>query len=121
MRALAAGIVLAACLAAPGAGKAQTCVSPTHTVTVVGLAGAAVPAVALSPLRQAILVCNSIENPGSPVVKCREDGTMPVMGVAGPGEALAKGDCITYRAPSGKAVKCISDTAGTVVHAEECK
>jgi hypothetical protein len=121
MRAFAAGLALAAVLAVPGAGKAQTCVSPTHTVTVVGLAGAAVPAAALSPLRQVVLACNSVENPGSPVVKCREDGTMPAMGVAGPGEVLAKGDCVTYRAPSGRQVKCISDTAGTVVHAEECK
>lgn len=110
-----------ACLALPGAGQAQSfCGTPAHKVTETGVAAVSVPVAPLA-LRASILICNSLENTGSPLVKCREDGVAPVMGVAGPGEVLAKGDCITYRAPSGRAVKCISDTAATTVHSEECK
>lgn len=95
------------------------CGTPRQTVTVVGLVAVPVPA---SPLanRWWIDVCSSIENVGSPVVKCRFDGVDPVIGAGSPGDALAKGDCVRYVPPLGTSVKCVADTGGTAVTALEC-
>lgn len=64
-------------------------------------------------------VCNSVENPGIPVVKCRDDGVSPVLGVANAGEALNTGDCVTYY--TVVPIRCIADTAATAVSQSECQ
>lgn len=105
---------------APAGADPAFCSSPTHAVTVVSNTGATVPASALAR-RVTIDVCNSLENAGTPVMKCRMDGTAPVMGTANVGDVLAKGDCVRYRVGSGTSVKCISDTVGAVAHSLECR
>lgn len=97
------------------------CASPRETLTFVGTDAGAVPSSNLAG-RRFIYMCNSRENSGSPVLKCRIDGTNPAMGVdGGAGEVLAKGDCVKLDVGSGTNVKCIADTANTAVHSTECK
>ena len=93
------------------------CVTVVETVTSVGTTAVAVPTTAQSA-RKLILICNSSENTGSPVLKCRADGTAPVIGTAAAGQALAKGDCVSYS--TTVAVRCIADTAATAASASEC-
>ena len=94
------------------------CPTVVDAVTTVGTAVLPVPAT-IQTARKMVLICNSPENTGSPVVKCRADGVAPVMGLTTPGQGLAKGDCITYSTTS--VVNCIADTASTAVSSTECK
>lgn len=91
--------------------------SSLNKVTSVGVAAVATPA-ATAATRVSVLVCNSLENTGVPQVKCRADGVAPVLGVAGPGEVISPGDCISYN--SKVALSCIANTAATAVTTFEC-
>lgn len=93
-----------------------SCTTKTDTVTSVGVTAVATPA-ADQASRTSILLCNSSENTGAPLVKCRGDGTNPAMGNTTPGIVLNKGDCVVYNVAS---IKCISDTAATAVSGFEC-
>lgn len=97
-----------------------TCTNPTHRVTSVGTSAAACPNAQLNG-RKVIVMCNSIENSGSPLIKVRIDGVSPVMGTATPGHALAPGDCIQYAVSNATTPLCISDTAGTALETTECQ
>jgi hypothetical protein len=90
-------------------------------VTSVGVAdggvGVPVPATAAGT-RHFNLVCNSVENSGTPKVKCLTNGGTPTMGITNPGQVLGVGDCYQYTTSTD--VKCISDTAATAVTSYEC-
>lgn len=88
-----------------------------NAATAVSTASVAVPA-ATTATRVSILVCNSLENTGLPLVKCRDDNTAVALGVANPGETINPGDCIMYNSKVG--VRCISNTASTAVTTFEC-
>ncbi len=109
-----------------GAVDIQTpCNTVVESVTTTGLTSLPVPATAQSS-RKMIVICNSPENTNSPILKCRADGVVPVIGVAAAGQALGKGDCITYstsatNADAGSIINCISDTASTAATSSECK
>jgi hypothetical protein len=62
-------------------------------------------------------VCLSLEASGTPLVKCRTDGTPPAFGTTA-GEVLSVGDCVTYTTP---AVACIANAAATPVSTFECR
>lgn len=94
------------------------CSTTAQSVVSVGATAVLVPASPLSG-RKTLRVCVSLENAGSPKVKCLLGGT-PVMGVANPGDVLAPGDCYPYAIDSSVVVKCIADTAGTAVTTFEC-
>ncbi len=100
------------------------CNTVVESVRSVGVTALSVPATA-QVSRKMIIVCNSPENASSPILKCRGDGTTPVIGVATAGQALGKGDCVTYSSSgnpdAGTSVVCISDTAATAASATECK
>lgn len=91
--------------------------SSVNAVTSVGTSSTATPA-ATATARVSILVCNSLENTGVPLVKCRDDNTAVALGVGNPGEAINPGDCIMYNSKVG--VRCISNTAATAVSTFEC-
>lgn len=93
-------------------------IANSHKVTSVGLVAVSVPS-AVAGNRQFVRLCNSAENSGIPNVKCRNDGSDPVMGIANAGEVLSVGDCATYGGDAG--VRCISDTAATAVTTYECQ
>ena len=93
------------------------CNSRNQTVTSIGTTAASLT-VGLSG-RWYTRICNSLENTGTPNVKCRDDGTNPVMGVANAGEVLGVGDCVTYYTTA--AIRCISNTAGTATTQSECQ
>jgi len=95
------------------------CGSPTHKITSVGVAAAVTPAAQL-PSRRFITFCVSLENSGNPTVKCRIDGTNPVLGNTNVGDVLGVGDCITYPIPAGVTPKCIADAAATAFTSLEC-
>ena len=95
------------------------CGGATATVTAVGTSATAVPATPLTG-RSQVTVCNSDENTGTPLLKCRADGNNPTIGATNPGDLIRKGACWTYYAPSGKPIKCIADTADTQVTTTEC-
>lgn len=101
---------------ASSATTTAVCGTTSQTVTSVGVAASSLPVLAS---RWYARVCNSAENSGSPIVKCRDDGVNPTMGIANAGEALNNGDCVTYFVTA--AVRCISDTAATAVTQSECK
>ena len=86
-------------------------------VTSVGVTSTPVPATAAA-VRVWVLVCNSLENTGTPKVKCLANGGTPVMGRANPGQVLGVGDCFQYTTQT--AVNCIADTAATAVTSYEC-
>lgn len=94
--------------------------SSVNSSTSVGVASVSTPAAALAA-RLYTLVCNSPQNAGVPLVKCRADGTSPVMAIGNPGEVLEVGDCVVYTLSAGTDIKCISDTAATYVTTFECK
>lgn len=121
-KAIALGIVLASLVSLPCAASAgDFCASPTHSVvSLSNVSATAVPSSALAG-RATIRVTVSLETVGTPLVKCRQDGSNPTMGTGNVGDVLAKGDTVTYRVGSGTSVKCISDTNGAVVHVLECK
>jgi len=93
------------------------CASRAQTVTSVGVAAVTLTTSLAS--RWAARICNSAENAGTPLVKCRDDNTNPVMGIANAGEVLEVGDCVTYYTTVG--IRCISDTAATAVTQAECQ
>lgn len=97
----------------------SNCWNPTHSVTTTGVAAANCPAAQLAN-RCLIMMCNSSQNSGSPLIKIRIDGTNPVMAVGNVGDVLSVGQCITYGALSAVVPKCISDTATTYLTALEC-
>lgn len=97
----------------------QQCGTVSHKSTTAGVAAAATPSSALAS-RRFVTLCNSAQNTGSPLVKCRADGTDPVMAVTNPGDVLGVGDCITYPVASTVTTKCIADTATTYVTSLEC-
>ncbi len=94
------------------------CVTVVETVTSVGVTATPVPASAQTA-RKIVLICNSTENAGVPKVKCRADGTNPIIGSGTAGQTLGVGDCILYSTHA--VVNCISDTAATAVSSSECK
>ncbi len=96
-----------------------SCGTNRHTVVAVSGTATAMPASPLAARAWADL-CVSVENTGAPVVKCRADGTAPVLGTTEPGDVLAIGDCIRYAPPQGTAIRCISDTSNTAVSVTEC-
>ncbi len=96
----------------------DTCTTILESVLSVGTSAVATPATALAN-RKFVFICNSPENTGTPFVKCRGDGATPVIGIAGVGQALSKGDCITISTTSG--VVCVADTAATGVSITECQ
>ncbi len=89
-----------------------------HSTTTGGVSSSNIPA---SPAanRYYIVVCNSRQNT-SALVKCRADGTAPVMAVANAGDVLGNGDCILYMMNASQVVKCIADTATTYITGYEC-
>lgn len=100
------------------------CANATQGLAAVGTTAVAVPTSAL-PGRKSLRVCVSLENAGSPKVKCAL-GSVPVMGFAATdagtpiGDVLAPGDCFTYSVDTSTLVRCVSDTAGTGVITFEC-
>lgn len=100
-------------------------VGSPYTSTSVGTSATSVPA---SPNtgRAYIQVCNSLQNSGNPLVKCRSDGTDPVMAITNAGDVFGVGDCKNY--PIGGTnpdagtgtIRCIADTAATNVTGFEC-
>ncbi len=90
-----------------------------HKNTVVGTSAVPVPAVQTA-LRAYIEICNSLQNAGTPILKCRVDGTAPVMAVTNAGDTLGVGDCRVYPNASSVAPQCISDASGTNALSYEC-
>jgi len=88
-------------------------------VTSVGVAATNVPPTS-GVTRYYVLVCNSSENSGTPLVKCLGNNTSPVMGVANRGDVLGVADCQQYAILGTNQLKCISDTASTAVTSFEC-
>jgi hypothetical protein len=119
--ALVLALVVAQYTGTPATTKAApaTCGTPRQSVVAVGGVAAGVPASPLSARAWAD-VCVSVENSGSPIVKCRADGVAPELGTAAAGDALAKGDCIRYAPPAGQAIRCIASAEGTAVTITEC-
>lgn len=103
------------------------CQNSVDTLTVLqSNASSATPA---SPLasRRSILLCNSAENAGTPLIKCRDDGELPVMGLSAgqSGITLNKSDCVTYYVSGtwtdgGSSIHCITDTADAGIVGNEC-
>lgn len=90
-----------------------------NKITTVGTSATPVPAAATAG-RLYEEICNSLQNTGNPIVKCRTDGTNPVAAAGNAGDVLGIGDCIRYTAPSSVVPACISDAAGTNVTSYEC-
>jgi len=59
----------------------QLCTTNAHKTTSVGVAATTTPAAQLAS-RRYVTICNSLQNAGNPTVKCRVDGTPPVMAAA---------------------------------------
>lgn len=83
--------------------------------------GTSVVSIARDPGTLSTTVTNSLENTGSPKVKCRDDGVSPLMGfdagTQSPGFVLGVGDSATFTSKgNGTGLKCISDTVNTIVH-----
>ena len=114
-------LVISGLLLSAHASRADSdCKATADTVTAVGASSTNVPATALVK-RKEITICNSRENTGTPILKCRTDNTAPVIGKTTPGVAMTPGDCVTFTLEAAKAVKCISDTAATAASAIECR
>lgn len=96
----------------------DVCTTIVESVVSVGLTATAVPASALGS-RKLVVICNSPENTGTPLLKCRGDGTNPVIGLTQAGQTLKVGDCINYTTTA--AINCIADTAATGASVTECK
>lgn len=65
-------------------------------------------------------ICNSLQNTGNPMVKCRADGQAPVMASGQAGTVLGIGDCVQFAASPYNVVQCITDTNSTNVTSYEC-
>jgi hypothetical protein len=89
--------------------------SPNKTTTV--STAASVPTSAASN-RLYVVLCNTREN-SSGTVKCRADGTTPIVDAGAPGDVLGVGDCIAYTNPSGFPVKCVA-ASSEYVSSYEC-
>lgn len=96
------------------------CTAIVHTSTAVGVASTNTPA-AQQAGRRYITICNSLQNTSTPSVKCRVDGTAPVMAATNAGDVLGVGDCILYPVSATVIPKCIADAAATNVTTFECK
>lgn len=73
--------------------------------------------------RAYVVICNSKQNATSTtLVKCRSDGTAPVMAISNAGDVLAVGECIVYSSPRGAVQRsqCIADTATAYFTSFEC-
>ncbi len=91
----------------------------SQKITSVGVASTTTPATQLTN-RMYIELCNSLQNSGNPIVKCRVDGTPPVAAATNVGDVLGIGDCIRYTVAAGVVPLCISDAAATYVTSFEC-
>jgi hypothetical protein len=69
--------------------------------------------------RTLTVICNSLENAGSPLLKVRVDGNAPVIGASG-GTLLAPGQCASFMLQSNIQPLCIADTPGTQITTLEC-
>jgi len=100
----------------------RQCSNPVPSDTNIATAGTAVsvPATAASA-RRFITICNSPENTGTPKIKCREDGTAPVMGLGNAGDVLNVGDCVPYTVTDQQTVSCNTDTNATHALSLECR
>lgn len=96
------------------------CNEPLNSITSVGAAAVDTPAAQLAN-RRYVVFCNSLQNAGNPLVKCRTDGTPPVMAAGNAGDVLATGDCILYPITASVVPSCIADAAATFVTSYECK
>jgi hypothetical protein len=94
-----------------------SCPSRSQTVTTVGTSPVALPTTLA--YRWMTRVCNSPENVGTPLVKCRDDDVNPTMGLANAGEVLEVGDCVSYY--TNAAIRCISNSASVSVTQAECQ
>lgn len=82
---------------------------------------AAVPVPASSSLNRIYVeICNSLQNTGNPLMKCRADGTAPVNAIGSGGTMLGIGDCVQFAVPAANAVQCIADSANTYATSYEC-
>lgn len=95
------------------------CTTPTSKITSVGVTSGNTPSTQLTS-RKSITLCNSLQNTGTPLVKCRFDGVAPVMTASNPGDVLGVGDCITYNLADTVVPQCIADAAATYVTSLEC-
>lgn len=91
-----------------------------HKNTVVGASAVPVPT-DQAAVRAYVEICNSLQNTGTPLLKCRVDGTAPVMAATNAGDVLGIGDCILYAIPASIAPQCISDAVGTNALSYECR
>lgn len=98
----------------------EICTGNANKNTSVGVAAGNTPATQLTSRRYLIL-CNSLQNSGNPSVKCRADGTAPVMAAGNAGDVMGIGDCILYPLAAVTVIQCISDTASTNVTSSECQ
>jgi hypothetical protein len=94
-----------------------SCPSRNQTVTTVGTSPVALPTTLA--YRWMVRVCNSPENAGTPLVKCRDDNSNPTMGLANAGEVLEVGDCVSYYTTD--AIRCVSNSASVSVTQAECQ
>lgn len=103
--------------------KSTVCALLPQSTLIVGTAATLVPATQLAGRRE-LEVCNSEENAGSPLLKCLLDGTpgfLPSPDVGVPqGDVLSPGKCKSYPVDTSHVLRCISDTAGTIVTTSEC-
>lgn len=91
----------------------------SQKITTVGVVASNTPA-AQAAGRIYLELCNSLQNAGNPIVKCRIDGTPPVAAAGNVGDVLGIGDCIRYTVSTAVVPQCISDAAGTNVTSFEC-
>lgn len=97
----------------------QQCTSRSHKITSVGVAASNCPSAQLAS-RRYIVICNSLENAGTPLLKIRVDGTDPVMGSGTAGDVLGVGDCVTYPIAASVVPRCIASAAATATSSFEC-
>ncbi len=71
-----------------------------------------------TPTALYIIVCNSKENTGTDVIRCRADGVAPVATANAPGLILGVGDCVPYSTTGYSTVQCIG--SGSYVSTYEC-
>ncbi len=91
----------------------------SQKITTTGVAAVNTPSAQLAG-RIYIEICNSLQNTGTPYIKCRVDGTAPVMAAGNVGDVLGVGDCIRYDIPAGVVPQCIADAATTYATSFEC-
>lgn len=92
---------------------------PTTAQTVATMNGFGPITVGAIETRIYTTVCNSKDNDTATIIRCRADGTSPVLAVGTPGNVLGYGDCVTYPNPSAQVIQCIGPDA-TYVSVYEC-